>query len=225
MDLTTVINNLKHPNYNARYSSISALRAYVKENSENLDLLNVKRLFQLLCNCLLDENWSVTQASPHVLDLSIHLPVILPHLILNLGNNKGIIRRSTLSTLIVFVKQLYSVDLILDTLINVGFIHDNPKVRQGSILVLPQVIELLPSSNTNHLFNALILRLIDENPSVVVSTEQTLAHLSRVKKKEFQSYQNQLDKELLTILTQHHPQIHAASLQQFSDMFTFEHVQ
>ena len=234
MDTKTILAGLKHPNYNARYSAISSLRASICDNKGSLDASTLNKIFICLSNLLLDENWSVIQATilllgelaPEILDLPAYISIILPNLITNLGNIKGVIRRSTLSTLVIFVKQLYSAELVLNTLISVGFMHNDARVRQGSILVIPQIIG--PDTNGINLkllLKSLIFRLMDENPNVIMSTQQSIAYLSKIRKKEFSKIQNNLDHESFTILTQHNHDIHNALLQQFQDSISYEEIQ
>ncbi len=157
MDTSTILAGLKHPNYNARYSAISSLRTSVKNNKGQLTTSILNKIFNCLSQLLLDENWSVIQATILLLgELSpgTYVPIVLPNLLTNLGNIKGVIRRSTLSTLVIFVKQLYSAELVLNTLISVGFIHNDARVRQGSILVIPQII----GPNTNGINMKLLLK-------------------------------------------------------------------
>lgn len=134
MDTTTIVSGLKHSYYNARYSAISALRTAVKDDKiSSISIDDLHKIFQLLATCLLDENWSVVQAcilllgelAPTLRDVASFLHIVLPNLIVNLGNVKGVIRRSTLSTLVIFVKNMHSAEAVLNILINVGFVHDD----------------------------------------------------------------------------------------------------
>eukprot|EP01083_Nonionella_stella_P149118 473177_1 len=234
MDTNTILAGLKHPNYAARYSAISSLRSSIKDNKGQLTASTLNKIFCRLSESLLDTNWSVIQAtilllgelSPEILDLPQYIPIVLPNLIRNLGNMKGVIRRSTLSTLVIFVKQLYSAELVVETLISVGFIDNDARVRQGAILVIPQII----GPNTNGinlklLLKSLIFRLLDENAAVMMSTQQSIAYLSKIRKKEFSKIQNELDHESFTVLTQHHHDIHNALLQQFQDAISYQEIQ
>lgn len=234
MDVSTILAGLKHPNYNARYSAISSLRSSVKDNKGQLTATTINKIFHCLSLLLLDENWSVIQAtilllgelSPEIVDLPMYIPVVLPNLVTNLGNPKGVIRRSTLSTLVIFVKQLYSAELVLHNLISAGFVHHDGRVRQGSILVIPQII----GPNTNGvdlklLLKSLIFRLMDENPDVIMAAQQSIAYLSKIRKKHFAKMQHELDHDSFTVLTQHHHDIHNALLQQFQDSISYEEIQ
>ena len=93
-------------------------------------------------------------------------------------------------------------------------------------MVIPQIVGPDTTGvSLKLLLKSLIFRLVDESSNVIISTQQSIAHLSQVKKTEFCKQQNELDHQSYTILSQHHHDIHAALLQQFPDCVTDNEIQ
>jgi len=168
----------------SRIKQIGTLRSHVKAGAV-FSQTELKRLFKHLGRCIGDENHALCQPTMQLIaemadifsDFPSYFPSILPPLISQLGHPKSSVRRTSVGTIISLVQQFHNVNTLSGYIVRHGFHHANAKVRQGSMLVIPQFFDIDPSLDLEYLLPHLLEQNSDISYSVRESSEQVVAYL------------------------------------------------
>eukprot|EP00743_Colponemidia_sp_Colp-15_P007986 GILK01008649.1.p1 GENE.GILK01008649.1~~GILK01008649.1.p1 ORF type:complete len:1647 (-),score=313.75 GILK01008649.1:294-5174(-) len=212
--------DLDDPSSEKRLDAIEQLRSSVKRNGGQILVGNLKKLFGTLRQRLGDESWNVSSSCTQLLtemipgfgpDLESCFSIVLPALVENLADNKVVIRKASLQCLAAFVRRSRNLESVVNVIVRHGMEHDEPRVRQQSILALTSLLSLDSHLDPKRVLDALLIRLRDTNDQVVQATEQVLGAIQSGTE-EFPLYIKKLSYNMQQLYQKHAENIRKCSL-------------
>eukprot|EP01135_Chromosphaera_perkinsii_P001920 Nk52_evm69s212 gene=Nk52_evmTU69s212 len=188
MDQEALFQDLDSFDANKRSQALETLKCSVQNNNGQLLCGNIKKLFSLLKARLTDTNWSVrhqcVQCMGEIIpefgpDLIGAISLVLPTLVINLGDPKVVIRKATQQVLQLYIKYSHNTEGVISALIKYGFANNDVRIRcetAGSIASLFSG-DNLKDIDLSKPVEALVGRLRDVSDDVVGAALQALEYI------------------------------------------------
>jgi hypothetical protein len=109
-----------------------------------------------------------------------HVALMIPGFIENLGSPKAVVRKSTHKCIGTYVKLTKKLEFVLRHIVHTGLDNSNSRTRQHSMLVLPALLSLKPSSiqqenpEMKELILSVVKRIHNDNSEIVSKTGKKL---------------------------------------------------
>jgi len=180
-----ILKALESTDAELRRDALEQLRESVRKNNGQLLVGNLKRLFEVIADRMLDQSASVSALAvlfagdiiPELgADLHTYFATLLPGLVINLSSSAEPVRHGSLSAIKSYVRHSGNLQAVATALQEHGFTSDRTSLRQCSLLVIPTIVQQVEVAGVDSkaMVMAIVERLEDPAEEVVQAAVKAL---------------------------------------------------